>query len=61
MRSRAGRHVGREDVGEQPRPRQTPEVDKELAILENSAHGAMGDDVDLFLDSIRDFIEAYRR
>ncbi len=39
---------------------ETPEEDKELVVLEESGHGAVGEDVEVFLDSIRGFIERHR-
>ncbi|MCB9665112.1 MAG: alpha/beta hydrolase [Alphaproteobacteria bacterium] len=39
---------------------ETPEEDKELVILEDSPHGAIGADRQIFLDRIRGFLETYR-
>lgn len=39
---------------------ETPPEMKRLVILEDSGHGAVGDDVQILQDSIIDFIETYR-
>ncbi len=36
----------------------TPTIDKELLILENSGHGAEGDDIHVFQDAVIDFINS---
>lgn len=39
---------------------ETPDVDKELVILEESGHGAVRGDVEIFQQSIEEFIESHR-